>query len=293
MSADGKHALVVIAMLGNVFSPRYARARAKDPLVDPLRFSTMNVALYGPRGSTWALTERGRDAVSMQPDALAIGASSMRWEGNDLVVELSERASPFGGRLGGRIAGRIRVRPRVRLSEEIALDDVGAHRWRPLVPSADVDVEMSSPCASWRGNAYVDSNDGDAALESAFDSWTWSRTPLSGGRVAIAYRATLRDGRETDVSRIVSASGRTAPMESVPWRTLPATAWRLGRHAPSQDGAHVVRTLEDTPFYSRSLVETTIRGERAVSVHESVSLRRFASPWVRMLLPFRMRTEGT
>ena len=67
-------------MLGNVFSPWYAKAReGEGARLDPLAHSTMNVALYGPRSSTWALTERGARDVSRGPSHLTLGASTMRW----------------------------------------------------------------------------------------------------------------------------------------------------------------------------------------------------------------------
>ena len=37
---------------------------------DPSNHCAFNVALYGPRGARWAMTERGRDAVHRRPDAL-------------------------------------------------------------------------------------------------------------------------------------------------------------------------------------------------------------------------------
>ena len=48
------------------------------------------------------------------------------------------------------------------------------------------------------------------------------------------------------------------------------------------------RTLEDTPFYARSLLDTCLLGEPVHGVHESLDLERFRSGWVQMLLPFRM-----
>ena len=47
-------------------------------------------------------------------------------------------------------------------------------------------------------------------------------------------------------------------------------------------------TLEDSPFYARSVVSASLLGERADAVHESLSLDRFRAGWVRLLLPFRM-----
>jgi len=71
---------------------------------------------------------------------------------------------------------------------------------------------------------------------------------------------------------------------------LPTTGWRIERLTRSEDSgiAAVLHTLEDTPFYARSIVETQLLGERRVSMHESLSLDRFRSLWVQAMLPFRM-----
>jgi carotenoid 1,2-hydratase len=54
-----------------------------------------------------------------------------------------------------------------------------------------------------------------------------------------------------------------------------------------------VRTLEDTPFYARSLLSVgNNAGVARLAMHESLDLERFRSPWVRRLLPFRMRREA-
>jgi carotenoid 1,2-hydratase len=53
-----------------------------------------------------------------------------------------------------------------------------------------------------------------------------------------------------------------------------------------------VRTVEDTPFYARSMVMPD--GSRGAQVvHESLSLARFDSRWVQALLPFRMWRRRT
>jgi carotenoid 1,2-hydratase len=70
---------------------------------------------------------------------------------------------------------------------------------------------------------------------------------------------------------------------------LPRTLWRIRRPTRSEDGhARVVKTLEDTPFYSRSVIETTLLGERATAVHESLDLDRFAHPSMYAMLPFKV-----
>jgi carotenoid 1,2-hydratase len=52
--------------------------------------------------------------------------------------------------------------------------------------------------------------------------------------------------------------------------------------------AAVAQTLEDTPFYARSLVTTHLAGQPVQAVHESLALDRFANPIVQAMLPFRM-----
>jgi carotenoid 1,2-hydratase len=55
----------------------------------------------------------------------------------------------------------------------------------------------------------------------------------------------------------------------------------------------IAQTLEDTPFYARSVLRSGSSG--AVSepiMHESLDLDRFKKAWVRALLPFRMPRLG-
>ena len=49
-----------------------------------------------------------------------------------------------------------------------------------------------------------------------------------------------------------------------------------------------MKTLEDTPFYTRS--EIQVGGGQFM--HESLDLHRFCRPWVQFLLPFRMPRKG-
>ena len=52
--------------------------------------------------------------------------------------------------------------------------------------------------------------------------------------------------------------------------------------------AQVQQTLEDTPFYSRSVLSSGLFGERVTSVHETLNVPRVASTAVRLMLPWRM-----
>jgi carotenoid 1,2-hydratase len=52
------------------------------------------------------------------------------------------------------------------------------------------------------------------------------------------------------------------------------------------DDLKVEQTLEDTPFYARSVLRSGAASGPVM--HESLDLDRFKKAWVRTLLPFRM-----
>ena len=288
MSDDGASSVVVIAMLGNAFSPRWARARALDPKASSLDFSAMNVALRSGGASRWVLTERGRASVARSADHLAIGSSEMAWEGDELVVRIDERSAPWRE----RVRGTIRLLPLARSELVVDLDPDGLHTWSPRVPVASVEVDFEEPRLHFRGTGYFDMNQGAGPLEDTFASWSWSR--VSDGRgVAIAYDVALRDGRARARAFAASSGRELAATVHDAVVVLPTTKFGLTRTARGEAGPiTLVRTLEDGPFYARSVLRATIDGRHAFGMHETVSLDRFRSPWVRFLVPFRMRVEA-
>jgi carotenoid 1,2-hydratase len=246
----------------------------------------MNVALYGPSRDHWALTERGAAAVQRDEHALGIGPSAMWWEGGALVIDLDEVTAP----LGTRIAGRVRIYPEERDGTPLSLDAEGKHCWWPIVPAARAEVELTHPRLRFRGAAYHDANAGDEPLERAFTGWTWSRV-AGRDRAVVTYDVRRRDGGRRLISRSFERGGRIHDEVPVVERSLPQTRWGLDRRIQVGPGSspELLRTLEDTPFYSRSLVRASYLGDSAVGTHETLSLGRFASRWVQFLLPFRMR----
>ncbi|KQP68124.1 carotenoid 1,2-hydratase [Methylobacterium sp. Leaf112] len=281
MSADGRQGLTIIAFIGSVFSPYYAWDRSRDPF----RHCAVNVVLYGERSNRFCMTERGRRAVSRDATHLAIGPSDLAWDGTTLTINLDEVTAP----IPSRVRGTVRVRPTGLTPGPFSLDGQGRHRWWPMAPSSPVEVALTEPSLTWTGTAYFDTNHGDTPLEDAFTDWTWCRANLTDG-AAILYDVRRRDGTVQNLSLRFDATG--APRDIDPPRpaALPATRlWRIPRSTRSDDGtARVVRTFEDTPFYARSLLETTLCGQRVRPVHESLSLDRFKNPLVRWMLPFRM-----
>lgn len=288
LSDDGRHGLTIIAMLGSVFSPYYAWARRRQGVaaVDPLNYCGLNVALYGRGGKRWSLTERGRGALSRDASHLTIGPSRLHWDQDALIIDIKERGMPIPHRL----LGRVRLYPEALADYQAPLDSTARHRWVPIAPRAHIHVEMASPALRWSGPAYFDSNAGDEPLENAFHGWDWSRATHRGG-TTVLYHVVPRGGSGARLAMHFDASGAVSHLEPLIPQTLPATRiWRIprGTHADPEQPARILETLEDTPFYARSLVSASLTGDKVTAVHESLSLDRFRQRWVQLLLPFRM-----
>ena len=243
------------------------------------------MALTGPRGGAWAMTERGRKRVTRAADTFVVGPSSVRWDGHALTVEVEERSMP----LGYRVRGTVRVVPEVYATTGFLLDAAGRHRWHPIAPRARVEVAMSQPGVSWSGGGYLDSNFGDEPLEAGFRDWHWSRAHLKDD-VAVLYDGVRSDGMPFDLALRCDRQGRWHDLIQPAPARLPRTGWLIDRRTRVDAGheARVLKTWIDAPFYARSALHTRVFGEEVFAVHESLNLRRFASPVVQSMLPYRM-----
>lgn len=270
-----------------MFSPYYAWARTRRP-VPAENHVALNVALYGPR-ARWAMTERGAGALARSADSFVVGPSSLAWDGTALTIAIDEVAVP----LPQRLRGTVRLFPSALTGHAEVLAGAGRHRWRPIAPVARVEVAMDRPALAWTGHGYWDANAGDEPLEDGFACWTWSRAPVGSG-AAVLYDAIRRDGTAASLALRFGADGRVARAEAPPEAALPGTLWRIPRRTRADDGTtpRVLATLEDAPFYARSTLATRLYGEDTTAVHESLSLDRFRTRWVKLLLPFRMPRRG-
>lgn len=276
-------------MLGSAFSPYYAAARARGE-AEPLDHCAMNVAVYSPRAHRWALTERGAGDVTREAGALSIGASEVRWSGDTLEARFDETTAPFPRLTPERLAGTIRLRPAIRWGVAQPLDAEGRHLWWPVAPCARVEVELSHPRLRWRGNGYLDANAGDEPLERSVQSWSWAHASSARGG-GVVYDVKRRDGTRATIAQVFDRAGRVRELPTLHETEAARTRWGLRRtvHGDRGEAARLRRALEDTPFYCRSLIDASLLGERVTLMHESLSLDRLQSRWVRFLLPFRMR----
>ncbi|WP_234703854.1 carotenoid 1,2-hydratase [Rhodospirillum centenum] len=236
------------------------------------------------------MTERGRSSLTAESQGLGIGPSSVRWDGEGLVFEIDEATMP----LPGRVRGRVRVRPSAVTSHVETLDAEGRHRWWPVAPASRVEVELDRPSLRWSGAGYFDCNWGDAPLAQDFPDWDWCRAPVGPqGRdgAAIVYDVRRRDGSGKVIAIRIDRAGQVESFAVPPRVALPGSFWwRINRGVRCESGgtAAVRETLVDAPFYARSVVATRMAGQDVTAIHESLSLDRFDSTWVQVLLPFRM-----
>ena len=284
LSDDGQQALTMIAFIGSVFSPYYARARRRRE-VRAIGHCALNVALYGSP-SRWSMTERAGRHVSRSQQHLQLGPSALEWDGKCLLCTIDEVTVPIPRHL----RGEVRLWPTSLSEQEFSLDSEGYHRWCPLAPCSRIEVAFTQPRLRWTGQAYWDMNRGMRPLEQDFISWNWSRASASGtpDSTAILYEGLRRDGEDFSLALLADSQGGLEPFQPPARIKLPPTRWwRIGSSTRAEE-MRVVKTLEDTPFYSRSLLQTRLLGRPYTAVHESLSMDRFCRGWVRCLLPFRM-----
>mgnify|MGYP001224760434 FL=1 len=277
ISADGEKAISIIGFIGSVFSPWYYWSGRKNPQ----NHVCINVALYG-KGWRWTMTERGQKQLAQSPDCLQIGPSSFSWEKDHLVIEFNEYSIPHFD----RVKGTVKIFPENITNIECNLLPDNSHIWRPFAPTSRIEVQINRPGWNWNGHGYFDANFGTNALEKDFSYWTWGRFPTKDGSIAF-YDAIPRNSNPLNLALHFKKNGQVqqinAPPPIAPMRR---SLWLVKRNTRSDPDfkPRQVKHMLDTPFYTRSAVETSIMGERVIGVHEALDLNRFANPALKPLL---------
>lgn len=284
LSTDRRCGLTIIGFVGSVFSPYYASAR-RAGCADPLNHCSLNVCLYMPWRKLWAMTERTSVSVRRSADTFEIGGSRMEWRGDSLVIHIDERANP----LPFPIRGTVRLHPGAIGAGSFVLDAKERHRWWPVAPFAHVEAAFEAPSLRWSGDGYSDMNSGEEPLEDGFRHWNWARAGLNRG-AAILYDVTTATNGKLSLALRIGADGAVQPVPPPPVRRMRPSIWLMPRDTRADAGPRprIRRTLEDTPFYARTMVDTKLFGEKVTAVHESLSLTRFKAAWVQKLLPYRI-----
>lgn len=227
------------------------------------------------------------------PERLELGPSLFELTERGLSLRFDELTSPFPRPRPRRLEGSLRLAADCAPgAAPYPLDAKGAHLWWPIFGRARLNVEVPGAGLRWSGWGYHDANAGDAPLGGAFRSWSWGRFHV-GDETIITYDARPTSGPPSPIALAVDASGRVEPFggetEAV---ACGRTGWGLPIAVRAERGEPAPRVglgLEDGPFYARHLVTSGFRGRRVEGITETLSLERFEAPWVRFLVPFRLR----
>jgi carotenoid 1,2-hydratase len=301
ISEDGQEAVTVIVFVGSVFSPYYYRARARaraaagKSVADPRRHCGFNVALYRREAKNWVFTESRGESVRADARSFELGGNRIAWEGGTLVVRVDDRTAPWRRPIRGELRLVPTAPPADNAWGAIELDANREHRWLPVAPTALIEASFEQPEWSFRGSGYHDSNWGDSALEDAFSSWNWCRSER-GDETKVVYDLLPRNAERRRHAWSFTPGGPRRSLEGLGEidHRLPETQWKVERCTRSDPDTvpELVRTLEDAPFYSRSLLSTTLEGGAGLTMHESLDLDRFRRRTTQFMLPFRMRRRA-
>lgn len=312
ISDDGDFSLTIIAFVGHVFSPDYYKARQKrlvgSKLAQPEDFCAFNFALHAltPRGKArigcktlWCLSEYSQDhlnphnpTIHRSANHLSLGDTQLRHTTDGMSIEINERTKPFFQRMPRHIDGCIRLSSTHQFLHELQLDSFGQHTWMGIAPCSRISVQLNMPQLSFEGNAYCDSNWGSSSLEEGFQSWTWSRAEVEQGTLVL-YDVLERNHSSQQRGILFTHQGEVINIEDLCDKRIQSGFWGVERTTRADTHAQptLMSSLVDSPFYTRDLIHTYVLGQSTIAMYESLNLDQFCKPWVRFLLPFRIRKK--
>lgn len=260
----GDFTAVAIFMIGSIFSPRYSRSRAS-----PRKHAAVNFAFYekGTRRH-WVLSEY--DGVETSGDQLQIGQSTLRYEGERLLVHVNDVTAIWGK----PVSAKLELTPEGPSHAPVQLVEGLSHHWHPIAPRARATVHVDE--LQLEGRGYHDGNHGDVPLGSDLRGWDWARSHTND-RTTIHYRPwKAQRGWQVEVDS-KSASARQVAMTAP---EAQRTGW--GLPVPKRPST---RLLESSPFYARMETGTDTLGEVA-------DFERFHQPWIRWMAALRTRVAS-
>jgi carotenoid 1,2-hydratase len=232
------------------------------------------------------MTERSSRSLTREHDVYRLGPSQVSWRDDRLVLDIREWANP----IPRPIKGRIVFHPQQLFTKIDALDSAGRHRWGPIAPTGRLEVEFEKPGLKWSGHGYLDSNEGDEPIDRPFLDWDWSRADHPDKSCRVIYDVRQRDGQNILLANRYRTDGTIEAFQPPARRSLGSTGWRIQRQlrldADTRPGT--VQTLEDTPFYARSMTQLSSPDGAIPLMHETLDVNRLVSPVVQWMLPWRM-----
>lgn len=267
--SDERWTLVLIFMVGSIFSRRYA----ENPHARPSEHSAVNVALYD-RGESrlWALSEYS--SARLEEQSLVIGQSRWKVGEQKFEVEINEKTTPWGEPFHLRVD----FETEGPASSPVQLVPQLPHYWQAFAPRAWARVSSASHAFSFSGRAYHDGNCGDEPLGTRLKQWRWTRTHHPH-ETLVRYEPA---GAQMVELRCTSQSSTIERVPKVPVEEE-LSSW--GLPLPIRLDGAIPRRLESSPFYGR----LEAAGPDSHALTEVASFSRFRHPLIRWMADFRTR----
>lgn len=289
LSDDGRFGLVAIYFVGGVFSAHYADRMAAGHAASPFEHPMINLALYDrSRQVAWVFSEypeRELEAGTSGLDLRVAGSTVRR--NTDGSYELTVLDDDFVKKRPIELKATFHPTSSPLHLNAPTLDERAKHHWGSPAPHCRVEVECSSVGWKWSGQGYHDVNHGFEPLHAGFRHWSWGRANI-GGRTQVFYDAVDIDDRRrrrihSDGVWLGEDGSDALETNLSPWLLNVPTRWT----AP---GLRVEEKLrwESSPFYVRGVSRFESPSGTAEGVSEHVDLERFASPFVRWMLRYRI-----
>jgi carotenoid 1,2-hydratase len=99
-----------------------------------------------------------------------------------------------------------------------------------------------------------------------------------------------KNAQENLLALTFTPNGTIDHFEPPPRQALPKTIWGIQRHMRNQSSETlaVKKVLENTPFYTRSVLNSELLGEKVLSFHETLSVPKLTLATTQLMLPWRM-----
>jgi carotenoid 1,2-hydratase len=295
--------LVLIWAFGLPFLPGLRRATQRQEDARPSSWPALNLALYKRgRPAFYSLQRLPPASATWSDDEWTFGQTHIRRQRTDGRVRL-EAALDVRLPSGERAVGSLRLEGPARRAapSERAPEGLPLHDWSPLLGPAEgeASLSLSGEDFSLQGRAYHDRNGGVVPLwDLDIDRWLWGRVAIPKAELLYYLLWPKAPGEApTALCLLIDEQGTT--------RSLPARVRVLGERATwtgsrlpkrieldTAEGVFAVdfrHTLDNGPFYTRSLIEASLPdGRRGGGFGEGVFPARVDLPLHRPLVKMRV-----
>ncbi len=330
ISDDGRDALVIIFLVGFIFSPRYnaeVAGHLKDPGAPspaPADFPAVAFSLYRDgRPVVRAVNEHAPADFAAHTDrpSCRIGRSSFRLEttgGESRFILTLDESVRRGRRLNAHLEWLLTAGDFSRTGEAPLVDQTAVHEWNLVAPRCRVSgaLEMHAQRGGkniWKrefgGTGYHDHNRDRRWLPATIAEWQWGRAHFADATTAVFYRYRecanvapvtklflVRDGvLSAHPAQLVEAERRPHHFGLRYPRTLRFAAEREG--APLTLRVRQRRIIDASFFYLRFLSDVALdmgSGEtyQTVALTEHLAPRALRWRWLDWLVQMRIGRNG-